>query len=306
VHGNRRVGFTLIELLVVIAIIAILAALLMPALEKARDKAVVITCSSQQRQVFHGFTMYGGDFGEYPTNYERFWRKPPVCGTCQTAPIAWNWGDECAGNMFGSPPGSTNCSHSVPYAPANALDIPGWPGWANGAGHHLISKRYLPDYKPPGGGFNTPVEPYASSIMKCNGRLPAGYVWGGWSDVYVYNGPHSSKDSIGNNSSLSGLYRLGRHAQNEMWGPSYRYQPSKFGNSEIAFMCCRSMYNTTTSFVREPHGSQSPMTYADKGYGNGQDDWGWNQYNSLHYDRNYLYGDGHVRYVSSATRTGIQ
>jgi prepilin-type N-terminal cleavage/methylation domain-containing protein/prepilin-type processing-associated H-X9-DG protein len=71
-NSPRRGGFTLIELLVVIAVIAILAALLLPALSRARAAADSAVCKSNLHQIGLGLRLYVDDFKAYPLYVDFF------------------------------------------------------------------------------------------------------------------------------------------------------------------------------------------------------------------------------------------
>ena len=114
-------GFTLIELLVVIAIIAILAAMLLPALAKAKQRAWAISCTSNLRQISLGMKMYADDNHEF---YPESGGLIPWTNTTATAGTSWM-------QQIYSYIGTTNVYH----CPANMLipvDQQSWFNYFNG------------------------------------------------------------------------------------------------------------------------------------------------------------------------------
>ncbi len=134
-------GFTLVELLVVIAVIAILAALLLPALNRAKIAADSAACKSNLRQIGLGLQMYVADFLAYPP-----WISPPPAKKYWFQSIERYTGTKWPDMPFSRtnpPPGIFACPSFARLQPQEATGGyghnvngtgPGYPNWSLGIG----------------------------------------------------------------------------------------------------------------------------------------------------------------------------
>jgi prepilin-type N-terminal cleavage/methylation domain-containing protein len=176
--GRAKHGFTLIELLVVIAVIAIVAAMLLPVLAAAKDKAFRTSCLNNVRELVQGANIYATDFND--------WLPPSNIHALN------EFQEEHYGRYVWSGPDGT---YKIPTMVTNGFNNLGWEYALNYAGDG--GDLYCPAYNAKnvpnsdlGAQLYTPLLT-AKPDGNGAGTVRSSYVWNPWSQQM--NGPDGVK-----------------------------------------------------------------------------------------------------------------
>jgi prepilin-type N-terminal cleavage/methylation domain-containing protein/prepilin-type processing-associated H-X9-DG protein len=199
---NEKGTFTLIELLVVIAIIAILAAMLMPALEKARNQALTARCQNQMKNTALAFQFYSNDWDGYISeslgNLETYTGRPFSAHSCSPS-----WDSTWSTKQIMYCPAYDYVEDELGHMPNPQLycsDIPSWShGWS------IVSyningwlRSFPPDHgwvKPEGKPLTTMTQLVSASKMILMGEPWRAHGFDSWDEMY-YNPKHGGRSPV--------------------------------------------------------------------------------------------------------------
>lgn len=298
-----RRGFTLVELLVVIAVIALLIAMLLPALANAKAQGHKSVCAGNQRQAMVALASYAADAGEYPSV------------------MSWAFGPDLNNNGYFDADESGGVSDGLPGGLSVAKS------WGNGWGVAqwvlLRQKSYIGSYKAAQCGAPTNPDRLYYSRHR-NAISDGGYFFPLQSPDHslysMYENPSGNSLVVrlhGNNPfnlnyytsayppSVTSPRTLSRR------GLSYKGSERRMP-AEFPWLGCPGRFvnqgtdttnypgSTYGGYGYEPHGAQ-PLSTIDPLFTGGSpwaDFW---MVNGIHYvERNIGYGDGHVAYDQKA------
>ncbi len=237
-HTVPLKAFTLIELLVVICIVGILAALLLPALAKAKQSAVSIKCRSNLRQVGLGLTLYLNDFGAYPfmLNHDN---APPEDSQWSVLLAPYLQRARCAyGGPIVNANGASKESTTVNACPVNGPRVEGF--------QNLLHTQY---------GYNM----YGLAWTP-NSRMPQDSFLGLWGVGSIPKRPTKE----GEVRSPANMIAFGDGTANLKLGRAGAYSGALFRSEQPVFLCDDGTYSQPMlDFARKRHRGRVNITFCD-------------------------------------------